>query len=138
MNNTFSLEIITFDKSLHYDDVVCIILRTTSGEISLLANHIDKISNIDITPLTIKFKDKEEHLALSSGVMDFNHKKNTAYLIVDTVEKAEDIDLARAKKRKIEAEELLSNPSSDIDTSKAERMLKMSINRINVKEEFSK
>lgn len=134
MDNTFLLNIITPDKLLKYEDVTCIILKTTSGEISLLANHIDKISNIDITPLTIRFKDKEVHLALSSGVMEVDNKNNTVNLIVDTVEKAEDIDIARAKKKQIEAEEILSKPHSDKEATKAERMLKKALNRIKVKE----
>lgn len=136
MNNTFLLNIITPDKSLIYKDVVCIILNTTSGQISLLANHIDKISNIDITPLTIRFTDHEEYLALSSGVMEVDNKTNTINLIVDTVERKEDIDLARAKKKKIEAEEILSKPHSNKDAIKAEKWLKKSLTRIKVKEEL--
>lgn len=135
MSSVFSLNIITPDKCLKYDDVTCIILRTTDGEISLLANHIDKISNIDITPLTIRMSSGEKRLALSSGVLYVNNKENTVNLIVDTVERAEDIDIARAKKAKIEAEDILASKSiSNEEATRAERHLKKALIRIKVSE----
>lgn len=134
MENTFKLEIITPEKKYFSDNVERITLSSTNGEITILANHIDMIINVDICPLRIRRNSHELYYAISGGNLIFNQKENKAILLVNAIESKDEIDIERAKKAKENAELKLSDTKDERELYRAEVKLKRSLNRLKVKD----
>ncbi len=131
--DTFKLEIFTPDKRLPDMDAQSLTLETSEGQMTLLAHHIDLIANIEICPVVIKNNGHIYHYATSGGALYFMHDKNVARLLVTSVESVEEIDLQRAIASKTQAEKLLQEAKTVVETNSAEIQLKRAINRINIK-----
>ncbi len=132
----FHLVITTPLKKYAELDIESMSLYTRSGEITLLSHHIDLIANVEIGPLIIKRNGRLYHYAMEAGVLYFDMAKNTANLIVNSIESFDEIDLEQAMKDKEKAEKLLGEAKTTKEAHDAEIHLKSSVNRINVKNNY--
>lgn len=127
----FKLKIITPAKTFFDGETSQLIVRTTEGDIGILANHISLVASLPSGPLKIKMEDGSFKVAaLSSGLLKVGGNK--ASVIANAVEWADEIDVEWAKRSEQEAREKLEQLSDEHELDIAELKLKRALNRISV------
>lgn len=128
---TFKLKIVTPRGIYKETEVEMINLRTTSGQIGILANHLPLASAIDISEMNYIIQGERYKFALAGGFVYVNDDETT--IIANAIESPEEIDLRRAEEAKRRAESKLQDKDGDI--LRAEIALRKAILRIRVKNE---
>jgi len=106
------LKIVTPEKIIFSDKVNQVSLSTTTGQITILPNHIPLISQLTAGEISVKYGSNEEDLmAISSGFVEV--LPNQVIVLADTAEKAVDIDEAKAEEARRKAEEILKTKVVD-------------------------
>jgi F-type H+-transporting ATPase subunit epsilon len=96
-------KIATPEKVVYENEIDQITLPTTTGEITILPNHLPLVSTLRAGEVLIK-KDKQEiPLAISGGFLEFADNQLT--ILADTAERIEEIDEARAEQGRVKAKE---------------------------------
>ncbi len=126
---TFKLKIVTPKGVYKETEVEILNLRTTSGQIGILANHLPLASAIDISEMNYVSQGERYKFALAGGFVYVNEEETT--IIANAIESPEEIDLRRAEEAKKRAEEKLKQKDADI--LRAEIALRKAITRIRVK-----
>lgn len=127
----FKLEIVTPDGLLFDGEAQKIIVRTTEGDVGIMARHSDYVAPLSIGVARI-FTDEGERCAACSGGM-ITVSGGIVRVIASTFEWSEDIDIARAMKAKEKAESRLEKAQrSDYEYKLAEIKLKKSLARLKV------
>ena len=130
----FKWKIVTPRGIYKATEVEMLNLRTTSGQIGILANHLPLASAIDISEMNYIKDGQRYKFALAGGFVYVNDDETT--IIANAIESPEEIDLRRAQEAKARAEERLHNQSNDdMDILRAEVALRKAITRIRVKNE---
>ncbi len=101
---TLKFKIVTPEKTVFEEQVEQATLMTGNGQITILPNHINYIANLIPGEAMIKKDGKETYLSISGGFIEFN--SNALTVLADTAERADEIDLVRAKEARKKAEEL--------------------------------
>lgn len=127
----FKLKIITPHGIYQEVEIDQINIRTTAGQIGILAHHIPLASGVEISQMNYIIDGKKTYFAVAGGFVHVNEKETT--LIANAIESQEEIDLHRAEKAKQRAEERLQNKNSDTDVLRAEIALRRALTRIHVK-----
>ena len=128
---TFKLRIVTPKGVYRETDVEMLNLRTTAGQIGILANHMPLASSIEISEMNyIDANHQKQYFAIAGGFVYVGEKDTT--IMTSAIESSSEIDLGRAESSKQRAEERLKN-KQDIDILRAEIALKKAMTRINVK-----
>jgi F-type H+-transporting ATPase subunit epsilon len=77
--------IYTIEKTLYEGDTKEVIAKTTTGEISILENHIPLVTRLEKGTLRVIKKDgHEEKLELASGILEIQ-PQNSIVVLLDTV-----------------------------------------------------
>ena len=127
----FRLSIITPEKTFYDDETSMVIVRTTEGDIGILANHTSLVASLPSGPVKIKNQDGSFRIAaLSSGIIKVGGNKVS--IIANAVEWADEIDLEWAKRSEAEAREKLQNLKDKNELDIAELKLQRALNRISV------
>lgn len=124
----FHLKIVTPD-GLAYDGIAEeLIVRTTSGDLGILAGHMDCVAPLGMGRATILVDGKKRYAACIGGMLSMLDGKAT--LVPTTFEWAEDIDLKRADASYDRAKTILdSRNSTDTEIRLAEARLKRALVR---------
>lgn len=104
---------------------------TAYGECTLLPNHMPIVAMLEISKLTLTVDENEKDFAISSGILHLND--NQAYILVETIEGKEEIDLERAKRSAERARKRLEKKDDNTSIRRAEVSLQRALNRINIK-----
>ena len=111
MQNTFGLEIYATNRQFFSGRAQSLIIPAEDGQKEFLAHHANMICAI--VPGELKFEDSEGNwteVAVSSGFVEMIN--NRAKLFCLTVERPEEIDVARAREAKERAEEQMRQKQS--------------------------
>jgi F-type H+-transporting ATPase subunit epsilon len=81
-------------------------------------------------------KGKTIYYAVSGGVLSV--RRDGVILLVEAIEKADEIDLNRAKESMKRAQERLNSKTEKVDEIRAKTALSRAMNRIDVFEKYSK
>lgn len=127
----FKLKIITPHGVYQEVEIDQINLRTTAGQIGILAHHIPLASAVEISQMSYIIDGKKTYFAVAGGFVHVNENETT--LIANAIESQEEIDLKRAEQAKQRAEDRLKNKNPDTDILRAEIALRRAITRIHVK-----
>ena len=127
---SFRLQIITPDRIFDDDEAERLIVRTTDGEMGVLARHENFAGALPSGPARIMKDGKYRVAALSSGVLKVSADKTT--IIAEAVEWADEIDIEWANRSAEEAREKIQKKESEKEMLYAELKLKRALNRINV------
>ncbi len=130
----YKLKIVTPEKIFFDGEAEQITIRTTEGDIGILANHIKYVCNIVAGPLKVKDSSGEREAALSEGILKVSDEGVT--VLVSTAEWADEIDLERAERAKQKAEDILSDKSRSDEFDRAEIKLKRALTRISVSKRY--
>jgi len=126
--NTFSLTIVTPDGLLFEGKAEELIVRTTSGDLGILAGHINCVAPLGMGLATVVAEGKKRYAACIGGMVSvLNGQVN---LVPTTFEWADKIDIARAAASEQRAKAVMNNKSSsDTDLRLAEARLRRALVR---------
>ena len=129
--NSFSLKIVTPDGLQFDGDAEELIVRTTSGDIGILAGHIDCVMPLGMGEALIVTGGQKRYGACIGGMLSV--VKGQATLVPTTFEWAENIDLDRANASEARAKNILTDKTStNTDVALAEARLKRALIRKSV------
>ena len=129
--NSFPLRIVTPD-GLQFDGLAEeLIVRTTTGDIGIMAGHISCVAPLGMGRATVITEGKRRYAACIGGMMSVVNGQVT--IVATTFEWAEDIDLERTETALKKAQELLKRKDlSQRDLHLAEAKLRRALVRKNV------
>ncbi len=104
-------EIITPEKVIYKDEVNEITAPTVTGEITILPNHVNLLTQITPGELIVKKGNNLQHLAVTGGFLEIQNNKVS--VLAEYAIKAQDIEVARATEAKKRAEKVMSEKSTD-------------------------
>ena len=127
----FPLKIVTPDGIDFEGQAESLTLRTTSGDLGILAGHINLVAPLGQGRCTIVIDGKRRYAACIGGMVSV--MDGIVTLIPTTCEWAENIDAARVEKSYDKAQRILSDKdSSKTDIALAEARLKRALVRRSV------
>ena len=127
----FQLKIVTPDGIAFDGMAESLSVRSTSGDLGILAGHTNLVAPLGMGRATIVMDGKRRYAACIGGMVSVIDGKVT--LVATTFEWAENIDAARAEKSYQRAQATLdSKDSSRTDLALAEARLKRALVRKNV------
>jgi F-type H+-transporting ATPase subunit epsilon len=124
------LEIVTAERMVMSDEVDQVNVSTRDGRVGILPRHAPLLTVLDVGEMTIIKDGERTPYALSGGFMEVHANRVT--ILADTVERADEIDEARAERARQQAEERLQQKQSEQDQILAEAELRRAMVRIQV------
>ena len=129
--NQFPLRIVTPDGLVYDGAAEEVIVRTTSGDLGVLAGHMNCVSPLGMGKATIMIDGKKRYGACIGGMLTMMDGKAT--LVATTFEWAEQIDVKRADRSEECARAILADgKSTDTDIRLAQARLKRALIRKSV------
>jgi F-type H+-transporting ATPase subunit epsilon len=111
-HSKFRVEILTPEGEVFNDEVEMVSTRTTLGSIGILANHEPVLGMLEPTELRVYLSDTEIlRFAQSEGYMQVGN--NHAMLLVQEIQKPEELDVSLLRERLSEAERDLESSGDD-------------------------
>lgn len=131
MAASFSLSVVTPEKIFFDGETSQIIVRTTEGDIGILANHTSLVADLPSGPLKVMQADGSWRVAaISTGLLKVGGNKVS--ILANAVEWADEIDLDWAKRSEEDARRRLKEQQDRHQLDLAELKLRRALNRISV------
>lgn len=124
----FNLRIVTPYGVFFDSPVESLKVRTTEGDLLVLAKHIDFVAMLPVGKGAIKIKGEHKEIAIAGGLLRVEKEQVT--VITHAIEYADDIDVIRAQEAKDRAEEKLKHASDKREFEYLEYKLKKALNRL--------
>ncbi|QJT09935.1 F0F1 ATP synthase subunit epsilon [Oceanidesulfovibrio marinus] len=128
MEKSLQLEIVTPDKLVLSESVDYVGAPGQLGEFGVLPNHIPFLSALSVGNLYYKKDGKTKYVFVAGGFADVSSNKIT--ILAEAAEKAEDIDVERARKAKERAEARLAKAADQIAYARAQVALQRALSRM--------
>ena len=129
--NSFPLKIVTPDGLQFEGQAEQLTVRTTSGDIGILAGHTNCVAPLGMGRATVISDGTRRYAACIGGMVSVVNGAVT--LVATTFEWADEIDITRADASQARAEKVLSNKdASDTDIKLAQARLHRALVRKNV------
>lgn len=130
----FPLKIVTPDGLAFEGQAEELIVRTTSGDLGILAGHINCVAPLGMGRATVISEGKRRYAACIGGMLSV--VGGCVTLVPTTFEWAEDIDLPRAEASYQRAQSVLTNKAAtDTDLRLAEARLRRALVRKSIASE---
>ena len=127
----FSLKIVTPDGLIFDGQAEELVVRTTSGDLGILAGHINCVAPLGMGRATVIMDGKRRYAACIGGMVTVVNGEVT--LVPTTFEWAESIDAARAEASQARAEKILhKKDASDTELQLAQARLHRALGRKSV------
>ena len=127
----FPLKIVTPDGLIFDGQAEELIVRTTTGDMGILAGHINTVAPLGMGQATVVIGGQKRYGACIGGMVSVIDGEVT--LVPTTFEWADEIDLDRAKKSEARAQQVIQNKeSSDTDIRIAQARLRRALVRSSV------
>ncbi|HXF29215.1 MAG TPA: ATP synthase F1 subunit epsilon [Chlamydiales bacterium] len=130
------LEIITPEKVVLSEEVDSITIPTQSGEITVLPEHENLVSNIGSGELIYKKNGKDTVLAITGGVLEINEELVT--ILAEHAISPQDIQVNKAKEAREKAEKLMKENLNEHDLRLAEAEQKKALLELKIAEKYRK
>lgn len=129
-DKTFNLQIISPTRVFFDEDVDMVEMRTTEGEIGVLAGHIPLTAILEPGELTIHQSGQNRIAAMLDGFVEI--RKNKVTILAEACEWPDEIDIHRAEEAKVRAERRIKSGEKEVDMVRAELALKKALTRIDL------
>jgi F-type H+-transporting ATPase subunit epsilon len=128
---TITLNIISQEKHLVTTEVDHLVAPTTSGEVTILPNHIPIFTKLTDGLIITKSGNATDEYAIFGGFMDVGPNSQVTVL-ADAAVRADDINIAKAEEAKRLAEEAMKQKTSEIEFKEAEASLRKALLELKV------
>ncbi|CAI2581188.1 ATP synthase epsilon chain [Apilactobacillus kunkeei] len=133
-NSVLTVSIVTPDgKVYEREDARLVIVRTKSGQLGIMPNHVPVIASLEVDEVKVKSGSDVDEIAVNGGFVEFS--SNNLTVIADSAEKQGDIDVDRASAARDRAQKALEIARQKHDNQEILRnqvALRRAINRIHV------
>lgn len=129
-----NLKIVTPEKVIYQNDQIDqVSIPTTTGEITVLPNHIPLVSILQSGEMVFKENGQDQYFALSGGFLEIKDK-NEVIILADNVERAHEINLEKAEAAKAKAEQQMKEIKNreDVDFARLQAVIDREVNRLRV------
>lgn len=114
----FKCRIVSAREELYAGDVHVLVASGIDGELGILAGHMPLITLLKPGPMHLKTADGvDEVIYVKGGVLEVQPHGVT--VLADSAERARDLDEARILEARRQAEQMLANQSSNVQTNAA-------------------
>ncbi len=124
----FNLRIVTPDGLFFDEKAESLKIRTTEGDLLILANHIDFVSILPIGKGALKAKGEAKDICIAEGLIRV--EKHQVTLITHAIEYTDDIDIIRAQEAKARVEDRMKEAKDQRELEYLEYKLKKALNRL--------
>ncbi|MGI9952094.1 F0F1 ATP synthase subunit epsilon [Moorellaceae bacterium AZ2] len=124
----FSLEVITPERVLLSTEASSLVAPGVLGYLGILPGHAPMVTLLVPGVITYREGGQEKRLAVSGGLLEVVDDR--VVILADTAEKAEEIDVERARRAKERAERRLKERPPGVDLVRAESALKRALARL--------
>ena len=129
---TFLVHILAADRTLYEGPCESLTIPTSDGEQGILAHHSSMIAAVRPGTLRYRVPGQDVQLAaVSPGMVKV--ESNEVLVLVDSAERPEEIDEARARREADQAREALLQKKSRQEHQVAQATLARALNRLRVK-----
>ena len=136
MAETFYFEIIASDKKFYSGACEQVIFPAIDGLYGVLANHEDTVTAVVAGELRFKVNGEWRAAVVGEGFADIT--RNFMVIVVDTVERPEDVDIVRAREAKARAEERLKQKQSRMQYYHTQAALSRAMARLKVTSKYTR
>ena len=127
--DNYRLQIMASDHMVFDGDAQSVSLPTTEGSVGILAHHSNIIMAVVPGEITYRAADgSEETVIVSDGLLKVENGE--VMILVDTAERPDEIDEARAQRAEERAREELKRANTNRDIALASAELSRAMNRI--------
>ncbi len=129
----FQVHILAADRNFYEGPCESLTISTSDGEQGILAHHSNMIAAV--LPGILRYRvpgEPEQVAAVSPGMVKV--ESNDVLVLVDSAERPEEIDAARARREADEAREALLQQRSRQEHQLAQATLARALNRLRVKD----
>ncbi|HSA93747.1 MAG TPA: F0F1 ATP synthase subunit epsilon [Terriglobales bacterium] len=130
MPDTFQLEIVTPDRQVVDDRAEEMQIPGRKGYLGILPGHAPLITELDVGEISYRRGQKTHYLAVAWGFAEV--LPDRVIILAETAERAEEIDIDRARQAVEKAEKHLRRTDPDVDFAGAEVALKRALIRLQV------
>lgn len=129
---TFKLEVITPLKKVLEVEAEKVILRTSEGDMGILAKHAPLVAELAVGEMKIKFNGTEEKFFVAGGFLEIS--KDRTLVLADEAMNIKDIDVEVARKEAELAKQKLSKLKEDRDIAVTQKALNSALTKIGMVE----
>jgi F-type H+-transporting ATPase subunit epsilon len=127
----FTLEIIAPDRVVFSGEVTSFSAPGIEGGFQVLVDHAPFLSSLGVGQIKVKNREGVDTLfAANGGFVEV--RGNKVVVLVESAERADQIDVDRAKAAQSRAESRLQNQTKDIDVERARAAQYRALNRLRV------
>ena len=126
------LEILTAERQVYSSEVDIVIAPGALGELGILPRHAPLLTPLQPGELRIRKGNEEITMTVTGGFLEMF--QDTLTILAEAAERAEEIDVERAREAMRKAEERIRTTTSDMDLSRALASLRRSQLRLKVAE----
>jgi F-type H+-transporting ATPase subunit epsilon len=136
-DKTFFVDIVSPSKQIFSGEVISLTAPGSEGNFQILFNHADFLTSLTYGELKLVIEEgKVDHYATSGGFLEV--KNNKVIILTETVEKSDEIDIARSKEKIASLKKVIDEKPKDIDPEKTRDSISKAQNRIKIAEKYSK
>ena len=131
-----TVQIVTPDGLIYDHHAAFVSVKTIDGELGILPRHINTIAVLEVDQVKVRRVDDDKHIdwiAVNGGIIEI--ADNVITIVADSAERERDIDISRAERAKLRAEQEIEEAHDKhlIDQERRDKIaLQRAINRINV------
>ena len=127
----FQVHILAADKTFYEGPCVSLTIPTSDGELGIWAHHAAMIAAVQPGTLRYQLPEEEPRIAaISPGMVKV--EKNVVLVLVDSIERPEEIDAARARREADQAREIILQQKSRQEYQIAQGNLARALNRLRI------
>ena len=127
----FQVHILAADKTFYEGPCVSLTIPTSDGELGIWAHHAAMIAAVQPGTLRYQLPEEEPRIAaISPGLVKV--AKNVVLVLVDSIERPEEIDAARARREADQAREIILQKKSRQEYQIAQGNLARALNRLRI------
>ena len=132
MPDSIRLEIVTPERQVLDEVVDEVVLPSVEGSMGVLPGHAPLLARLDPGEVSYRKGGTRRYLSISGGFAEV--LRDSVSVLARTAERAEEIDVERARRARAHAEEQLKANVSEVEFRAAEVQLKRAVSRIQVHE----
>jgi len=132
-------KIVTLERVTYEDQIDQLTVPTEAGEITVLPKHEPLVSILKPGEMRIKKDGQVVPFAVSTGFLEVR-QDSQVYVLADSADRAEEIDIESAKSARLRAEEVLKNKQkrTDVDFARIQSIINREAARLKVANKYRK